>query len=162
MQGPDLQAAIARLRAFESGLITGATLRRGLVLDGLRFPATLAARDRSLRLEMRIAPGRPLGEITFQSHPSQPVEAYDSTVKAAWESLQDIADSKFSRKTKKGTFPRLSEIRQPGKLLVTDTWEIEGVRIEAGVIGTPFYGAPTMQYAAALRVTDLSDLPAMK
>lgn len=157
MKGAELQHAGTRLRT--AGWITAATLRQGLVTNGVKHPALFAERDHTIRLEMRHAVGRPLREITFQTHGHYTAAEYESMVKPAWETLQDVADSKFTRPAKKGKFPPRSSVPPTGKLLVSDIWQVEGVRVEVGILATAIYGEPTITYSAVLKVTDLTALP---
>jgi hypothetical protein len=86
---------------------------------------------------------------------------YDSAVKQAWETLQDVAESKFTRTKSKGEFPPIDALDKTGKVFVTDTWETDGVRVEVGVRAGVFYGDPTLKYSAVLEATDLAGaLPA--
>ena len=151
----------ATARAQSRSDITAETLRRGLLINGTKYPAQLADRDAAIRLAMHFPSGHPLREMTFQSQVFSPATEYDSVVRLAfWETLQDIGDSKFPHKEKKGEFPRLSSIDTKGKVLVTDTWEANGARVEVGIVGGILYGEPTVKYGAVLKVTDLLAQPA--
>jgi hypothetical protein len=154
MKGAELQKASTQLRAVGQGKITAATLRQWLVTNGVKHPARLAERDHAIRLEMRYTVGQPLSQLVFQSHGYYPAAEYESVVKPAWETLQDVADSKFDRVTRKAQFPPLTSVRKSGKAFVSDTWEVDRIRVEIGIHAVAFYGEPAMRYAAVLTVTD--------
>jgi hypothetical protein len=159
MRGAELQRASTQLRAAGQGKFTAAILRQWLVTNGVKHPARLADRDHAIRLDMRCAVGRPLYELTFQSHEYYPAAEYESVVKPVWETLQDVADSKFARTTKRGEFPPFVSIQKLGKIFVSDTWEVDNIRVEVGILAGTFYGDPTLKYTAVLKVTDLAALP---
>jgi hypothetical protein len=160
MLGPQIEKAFTKLRTSSGGSITAATLRQSLVVNGANAKKALfAARDSALPLEVRYAPGHPLSTMTFQSHVLSPAGEYETTVKQAWETLQDVAESKFKRDTRRGAFPPIGAIDSSGKIVVTDTWEVDGIRIELGVRGGTLYGDPAMKYTAVLKVTDLAASP---
>jgi hypothetical protein len=132
------------------------------VTNEVKYPAHLAGRDQTIQLEMRYTVGRPLRELTFQSHGHYLAADYESAVRQAWETLQDVADSKFVRATKKGQFPPLAALSGSPKVFVTDTWEVDGIRIEIGIQAATLYGEPAMTYAAVLKVTNLAAGPIAK
>lgn len=155
MKGAHLHKASTQLRVAGQGKITAALLRQSLVTNGVKTPGHLAHRDHAIRLDMRYSVGRPLHELTFQTHQYYPAAEYESALRPVWETLQDIADSKFARTTKKAVFPSLAAIRKSGKVFVSDTWQAAGVRVELGILAGTFYGDPTPKYAAMLKVTGL-------
>lgn len=155
MIGAQLQKAGAQLRGPNHGAITAEMLRRGLLVNGTKYPAQLAERDATIRLATYFPSGHPLREITFQSQVFSPATEYNSVVKAAWETLRDIGDSKFMRKAKKAEFPRIEFIDTGGKLFVTDNWEANGARVEVGIAGRVLYGEPGVKYGAVLKLKDL-------
>ena len=162
MRGAELQRASTQLRAAGQGKITAAILRQWLVTNGVKYPARLADRDNAIRLDMRCVVGRPLQELTFQSHEYYPAAEYESVVKPVWETLQDVADSKFARTTKKSEFPPLASIQKSGKVFVSDTWDVDGIRVEVGILAGTFYEELTLKYTAVLKVTNLAGLPPAK
>src|SRR5580698_6389482 len=93
-----------------------------------------------IRFGMRYAVGQPLRELTFQPHEYYPAAEYESVVKPVWETLQDVADSKFLRTTKRGEFPPLSSLQNSGSVFVTDTWEVVSTRVELGILARALYG----------------------
>jgi hypothetical protein len=160
MKGAELQKASSQLRA--AGKITAALVRQSLVTNGVKYPARLAGRDHAIRLVMRFALGQPLRELTFQSHEYYPAAEYESAVKPVWETLQDVADSKFPRTTKKGDFPPLTSLHNATAVFVSDAWEVDNIRVELGILARTLYGEPALKYAAALKVTDLAALPSAR
>ena len=160
MKGAELHKATAQLRA--SGKVTAALLRQSLVTNGVKYPARLAGRDHAIRLVMRYAVGQPLRELTFQPLEYYPAAEYESVVKPVWETLQDVADSKFPRTTKRGVFPPLASLHNSRTAFVSDAWEVDNIRVELGILARTLYGEPALKYTAALKVTDLAALPPAK
>jgi hypothetical protein len=159
MRGAELQRACTQLRAAGNGRITAATLRQSLVTNEVKYAARLEGRDQAIQLEMRHAVGRPLSELTFQSHGHYLAADYESGVRQAWETLQDVADSKFPRSSQKGRFPALATLPRSPKVFVTDTWQVDGIRVEIGILAASLYGEPALTYAAVLKVTNIAAQP---
>jgi hypothetical protein len=131
---------------------------------GLRLSRTEEI-DRVLPVYVWFHANPMVDQISVQSVPVKSAE-YNS-VKKAWEDFQDLGDCKFQRKSEKSPFPQIeavdSEPLEPiskTKSVVTDTWEIEGIRIQLVVqyvdpAATTFAIVPPM-YRAALIATEIT------
>lgn len=87
-------------------------------------------------------------------------QEYDGVLKQVWENFQDLGDCKFKRVGEKGVMPKIDGFGDQAEL-VTDTWEVEGVRIELSIhcIDPSKYpeaapGAP--YYSAVLKATEIA------
>lgn len=133
MTSNDAATAVNHLHHGSKAPMTAAEARTQFVTSGsgMRM-ARMADFDRACQVFLSYKADPFLKSITIAAQ-GKPAEGYDTFVKQTWEDFQDIGDCKFQRKGSKGTFPLIASVNGETKEVVTDVWEIEGVRIELSV-----------------------------
>ena len=156
---PAPQAATVMTSITHSKMVLMADARRNFVTSGVLRVARDPAFEQACRVSVAYQAEPFVNRVTVASG-GQPADRYDSYVQSVWDNFQDLADAKFRRVGEKGTFPGIEKLGSETKEVVTDTWEMEGIRIELMVV----YRDPIPQlvnpgpptYWSVLRATEIA------
>lgn len=154
--GDTPQEAKANLEKLLSGYkspMTAADAQKHLVTSTVKSPATLAGKQKSLTINLRMSPAASMNWVEVESYPQQHAANYQD-VRAAWEILRDICQSKFGQPTTTSTFPPVASLVGKSFTFPTDVWDLPGMKVTVGVKFLNVPGNP--DYTATIRVEDTS------
>jgi hypothetical protein len=159
---PAAPAAQALFGFTHNKMVNTAEIRKGFVSNGTIRIGRNTSADSANQVFVTFKAEPFVNQVSASTKWGR-AESFNTYVKQAWENLQDIGDSKFKRIGEKGVFPPIENINPANKEVVTDTWEMEGIRIELLVTysdpatqpgATAISGPPS--YNAILRATEIA------
>ncbi|HSI10710.1 MAG TPA: hypothetical protein VK961_01640 [Chthoniobacter sp.] len=156
MSAPAAKAAREQMRPRDS--LTAADVRKQFVTTGAMRISRVSAADTSYPVYLAYEASPVLTTLVISSQ-GQGAAGYSSALKAAWEDFQDIGDCKFHRVGAKGILPPIESLSVANPDVITDTWQMEGVRVELSVhymdpSQSPGAAPGPVRYSVVLRASE--------